>query len=125
MEQLDACIARVSDIRLRDPTQEDPDLQAQKEGVRDRAVRELRSGADGRGGAEKVVRQERGSVRDAAANAERIETYRIEGRYREWLLRINTVPFTVRAQAQPDNGSNIAICGSARATSASPTIKAA
>ena len=97
IQRLTDCLANVADVRPQNGSTPDPDLQRQKEtDVRDQAVRVLRRRA------EAVCRLERGPIRDAAAKAETIETYRIEGRYREWMLRVDTIPFTVAPQ--PEDG---------------------
>jgi hypothetical protein len=94
IERLDACLAKLADLRPQNTAAADPDLQRQKEAVRDRAVRELR------GRSQRVVENARGAARDAAAATETVETYRTEGRYREWMLRIDTTPFTVRPEPE-------------------------
>jgi hypothetical protein len=96
LDRLGAAVGRLAEIRLPDSAKEDPGLLTQKEAVRDRAIKELRRRA------EAFVRLPRGEERSRKATTELYETYRAEGRYKEWTARIDTIPFTVKPAAWPD-----------------------
>jgi hypothetical protein len=89
LDRIAPCIAKLADLSPPPNVKEDPDLLRQKEGVRDRAVKELRARA------EAFAKLPAGAARDERARQELYETYRAEGRYKEWIARINTIPFTV------------------------------
>jgi hypothetical protein len=89
LDRLSASIAGFRLIHIPEPLKDDADLVQQKEHVRDRAVKELRQRA------EEFAALPRGGGRDRKAATELNETYRIEGRYKEWNLRVETIPFTI------------------------------
>ncbi len=85
------CVAALADIAPLANASVSQALQTQKERVRDRAVRELRTRA------EVLIKRPCGAGRESAVTNELAESYRIEGRYREWMRRVDTIPFTVEA----------------------------
>jgi len=97
LARIPECIARLADVPNLGSEKANPDILEQEVSVRDQGVRALRRRADA------FVKLPRGDSRESKANEEIIETYRIEGRYREWSLRISTIPFTVKTEARQDN----------------------
>jgi hypothetical protein len=91
LQRLAPCIATLSNLQQTGSAALDTEMQR----VRDRAVGELRSRA------EAFVTIQAGAARDTAAQDQAIETYRVEGRYLEWITRITTTPFTVKPEPWP------------------------
>jgi hypothetical protein len=71
------------------PLDKQPAIGKRQNGVRVRAVGELRKGA------ERFVALASGADRVAEAERLTCECLRVEGRYKEWISRIGTIPFVV------------------------------
>jgi hypothetical protein len=98
LKALDESIRLLSDLSPRNEVIQSADLLKLKEDVRDRAIKILKKRA------ESFIGKAAGLDRDGAAQKQTLECYRIEGRYREWMARIEVTPFSVvavpRAQHQ-------------------------
>ena len=86
---LNGCVGAIDGQRLRQRDATDAELLAVWTVVRDNAVKRLRGVAD------TLAALAPGIARDAAARDSMAECWRIEGQFREYLRRLDTVPFTV------------------------------
>lgn len=99
LARLSECVGTVAALqppgRAKEEAKEDDKIVERREQARDFAVKALRRRA------EAFALAPRGGERDNSASAELYETYRIEGGWREWNRRIDTIPFTVAPVPKP------------------------
>ena len=89
MDCLNGCVEALAAARLRRRQDDDPQLLDEAHEARDNGVKRLRSEA------EAVAALPAGPKRSAEARTRMAECWRIEGRFTEYIRRLDTTPFSV------------------------------